>query len=90
MSAPHMGRTITFDDETGILTEGVTVGYRAIYDYDEEYNAHMTALEYMEKQLAKNKRNYEREQKRGVPDKMLHDIELKISYYAEAVEALKK
>ena len=35
----------------------------------------MTALEYMEKQLAKNKRNYEREQKRGVPDKMLHDIE---------------
>lgn len=48
----------------------------------------MTTLEYMEKQLAKHRANYERESARKVPEKMLNDIKLKIGYYAEAVEAL--
>ena len=50
----------------------------------------MTALEYMEKQLQKHSRNYERESTRGVPEDMLNNISLKVSYYEEAVEALKK
>jgi hypothetical protein len=50
----------------------------------------MTALEYMEKQYNKHKANYIRESNRGVPDKMLNDIQLKIGYYKQAVEALKK
>ena len=49
----------------------------------------MTALEYMTKQLNKHCLNYEREKKRGVPEEMLRNIEAKIGYYAEAVEALK-
>lgn len=50
----------------------------------------MTALEYMEKQLQKNRLNYARESARGVPEEMLHNIEKKIGYYAAAVEALRK
>ena len=50
----------------------------------------MTALEYMEKQLNKHVQNYEREYARNVPDEMLNNIILKISYYHAAVEALKK
>lgn len=49
----------------------------------------MTALEYMEKQYNKHKANYVREADRGVPEKMLNDIKLKIDYYKQAVEALK-
>ena len=50
----------------------------------------MTALEYMEKQYNKHKANYIRESDRGAPVKMLNDIKLKIGYYEQAVEALKK
>ena len=49
----------------------------------------MTALEYMTKQLNKHRLNLERESKRGVPEEMLLNIEAKIGYYAEAVDALK-
>lgn len=48
----------------------------------------MTALEYMEKQLLKNKANYIRESNRGASEKILSDIQNKISYYEQAVEAL--
>ena len=50
----------------------------------------MTALEYMEKQLRWNKRNYEMRSVGGAPEKMLNDILKKIGYYAAAVEALRK
>ena len=50
----------------------------------------MTALEYMERQLQKHRRNYDREQSRGVSDEMLSNIALKISYYESAVEALRR
>lgn len=50
----------------------------------------MTALEYMEKQVQKHRRNYETEAKRGCPATMMHDILMKIHYYEAAVEALKK
>ena len=50
----------------------------------------MTALEYMEKQYSKHKANYVREADRGAPKKMLDDIQLKIGYYEQAVEALKR
>ena len=49
----------------------------------------MEALEYMEKQLNKHKANHAREYSRGVPEKMLNDIQSKIGYYEKAVEALK-
>ena len=49
----------------------------------------MTALEYMEKQLAKNKANYIRESNRFAPEKVLNDIQVKIDYYEQAVEALR-
>ena len=49
----------------------------------------MTAIEYFEKQLGKHKANYERESRRGVPEKMLSDIQAKISYYEQAVVVLK-
>ena len=49
----------------------------------------MTALEYMKKQYNKHKANYIRESNRGAPQKVLDDIELKISYYEQAVKALK-
>jgi hypothetical protein len=50
----------------------------------------MTALEYMEKQLKKHRANYERESARGVHEKVLNDILMKIGYYEAAVQALKK
>lgn len=50
----------------------------------------MTALEYMEKQVNKHRANYERESDRGVPEDMLDNIALKISYYEAAVEALRE
>lgn len=48
----------------------------------------MTALEYMEKQLLKNKTNYIRESNRGASEKVLSDIQNKINYYEQTVEAL--
>lgn len=50
----------------------------------------MTALEYMEKQLIKNQRIYESEEKRGVSDEILNNIDKKIRYYQAAVDALRK
>ena len=50
----------------------------------------MTSLEYMERQLDKHCINYDREYNRGVPDEVLHNIELKIGYYEEAVKALRE
>ena len=50
----------------------------------------MTALEYMEKQVNRHRQNYEHELVRGVPEDMLNNIALKISYYEQAVEALRK
>ena len=50
----------------------------------------MTALEYMEKQAEKHLKNLLREQMRGVPDAMLIDIGMKISYYNAAAETLRK
>lgn len=50
----------------------------------------MTALEYMEKQAARHRRNYEKEAARGCPADMLYRILMKIHYYEAAVEALKK
>ena len=50
----------------------------------------MTALEYMEKQIQKHHKNYDREMSRGVPEEMLSNILLKITYYESAAEALRK
>ena len=50
----------------------------------------MTALEYMEKQYNKHKANYIRESDRNAPKKMLDDIQLKIGYYSQAIDALKQ
>lgn len=50
----------------------------------------MTTLEYMEKQVAKHRANFEREGNRGVPTEMLNNIQMKIRYYEDAVEALRK
>lgn len=49
----------------------------------------MTALEYMERQLQKHRKNRDREQSRGVPDEMLSNIEAKIGYYEAATEVLR-
>ena len=50
----------------------------------------MTALEYMEKQVKRHRRNYEFRSVGGTPEKMLNDILMKIRCYEEAVEALRK
>ena len=49
----------------------------------------MTALEYMEKQLQKHTDNWHREAERNAPDEVMDNIEKKISYYEQAVEALR-
>ena len=48
----------------------------------------MTALEYMQRQVLRHKFNYQREFARSVPTEQLRNIEAKIRYYEEAVEAL--
>lgn len=48
----------------------------------------MTTLEYMERQVQKHTRNFEREVMRGAPEEVLRNIALKIGYYEEAVEVL--
>lgn len=50
----------------------------------------MTALEYMEKQAAKHRRNYEFRSVGGTPEKMLNDILEKVRHYEAAVEALRE
>ena len=50
----------------------------------------MTALEYMEKQLQKNRQNFIREFDRKAPAEVLENIKLKVGYYEDAVEALRK
>ena len=50
----------------------------------------MTPLEYMERQVTKHQRNYEREAQRHVPEEMLRNIETKIRHYEAAVVALKE
>lgn len=49
----------------------------------------MTALEYMEKLVQKHRQNFHNELARGAPDEQLNNIALKISYYEQAVEALR-
>ena len=49
----------------------------------------MTALEYMERQLDKHMRDYERELARKAPDEMLGNIKNKIGYYEAAAKALR-
>ena len=49
----------------------------------------MTALEYMEKQVQKHRQNLARENVRCAPLEVLQNIEKKISYYEQAVEALR-
>ena len=50
----------------------------------------MTALEYMEKQAEKCRRNYDRAMERGATVGELVNIMNKTSYYDQAVEALKE
>ena len=50
----------------------------------------MTALEYMEKQVQKHRQNFLREYDRNAPDEVLANIRKKISYYEEAVKALRR
>ena len=50
----------------------------------------MTALEYMEKQVHKHKLNLIREEARKAHWVVIYNIERKISYYEEAIVALKE
>jgi hypothetical protein len=50
----------------------------------------MTALDYMEKQVAKHRLSFHREWERGAPNEMLQNITEKIHHYEAAVEALRK
>ena len=50
----------------------------------------MTALEFMEKQVQKHQKNFEREFKRGVPNEQLFHIMEKAGYYKAAVDALRR
>lgn len=50
----------------------------------------MTSLEYHERCVRKHYMNLEREFNRGAPAEVLNNIRLKIGYYEEAVEAMKK
>ena len=50
----------------------------------------MTAIEYMEKQVLKHGFSLGREIARNAPAEMIENIRRKISYYEEAVEALRK
>lgn len=52
--------------------------------------AELTTLEYMQRQVNRNKFNYQREFARAVPTEQLRNIEAKIRYYEDAVEALKE
>ena len=50
----------------------------------------MTALEYMEKQIQQHRISHIQAVDRNAPEEMLENIRRKISYYEEAVEALRK
>lgn len=68
----------------------LTLYFAAVSAENQKGMKTMTALEYMEKQVQKHRRNYEKEAERGCPATMMHDILMKIHYYEVAVEALKK
>ena len=48
----------------------------------------MSALEFMRKELDRNKKNLFREFERNAPDDVIENIEKKIGYYDAACEAL--
>ena len=50
----------------------------------------MTAIEYMEKQVLKHGFSLDREIARNAPAEMIENIRRKISYYEEAIVALKE
>ena len=50
----------------------------------------MTALEYMEKQIRQHRISLIQAVNRNAPAEMIENINLKISYYEAAVEALPK
>ena len=50
----------------------------------------MTALEYMEKQIQQHRISHIQAVDRNAPEEMLENIRRKISYYEEAIEALKE
>lgn len=50
----------------------------------------MTTLEYMERKVRKHSFDYQHALARGVPEEQLRNIEAKIRYYKEAVEALSR
>ena len=49
----------------------------------------MTALEYMEKQVQKHMKNFDRAMERGATIGEIINISNKISYYEQAVDALR-
>lgn len=50
----------------------------------------MTTLEYMERQVARHRINFEKEGMRGAPMEVLNNIQEKIRHYEAAVAALRK
>lgn len=50
----------------------------------------MTAIEYMDRQILRHKKNYEHEARRGAPQEVLDNIGRKIGYYTEAAAALRR
>lgn len=50
----------------------------------------MTAIEYMDRQILRHKKNFEREVRRGAPQEVLDNIGRKIGYYTEAAAALRR
>lgn len=50
----------------------------------------MTALEYMNRQIVKNRLNFDREFARNAPKEVLENILAKIGFYEAAADALKK
>jgi hypothetical protein len=49
----------------------------------------VTAVEFMTKQLNKHQLNLERQTRQGAPQEVIDNIQNKIGYYQEAIEALK-
>ena len=50
----------------------------------------MTPLDYMPRQLTKQRLNHDRELARGAPEEQLHNIRQKIGYYEAACDALRE
>ena len=68
----------------------MVVQYHRSISVPTEKGKTMTALEYMEKQVQKHRQNFLREYDRNAPDEVLANIRKKISYYEEAVKALRR